>query len=42
MKEAVVAKDIVGENGFVQPMENQEKIDDQIETWCKQIKESTD
>jgi len=39
MKEAIAAKGIVGEYGFTKPMENQEKIDDQIETWCRQIKE---
>lgn len=40
MKKAITAKRIVGENGFIRPMENQEKTEEQIKTWYKQIEQS--
>jgi flavodoxin len=40
MKKAISAKRIVGENGFMRPMENQEKTEKQIKTWCRQIEQS--
>jgi len=40
MKSAIAAKSIVGEYGFIRPMGDQEKTDEQVKTWCAQIKQS--
>jgi len=40
MNAAISAKRIVGEYGFSRPMENQEKTDEQIKTWCEEIEKT--
>lgn len=37
MRSVIVAKRIVGENGFIRPMGDQEKTEQQLKTWCNEL-----
>jgi flavodoxin len=41
MKEAITAKRVVGEKGFIHPMGDQEKTEQQIKNWCEEIQKAT-
>lgn len=41
MKEAISAKCIAGEYGFIRPMGDQEKTVQQVKTWCDEIEKGT-
>jgi flavodoxin len=41
MKAAITAKRIVGEYGFIRPMGDQEKTEQQVKTWCSEIQTKT-
>jgi flavodoxin len=37
MKAAITAKRIAGESGFIRPMGDQEKTEQQVKTWCSEL-----
>jgi flavodoxin len=40
MKAAISTKRLVGEFGFIRPMENEEKTEEQVKTWCSELGKS--